>query len=155
MEGQAQDTAGETGEPCLHSHHPHPGGLHLVPGTLHIVPCTLYLSTYLSTNLDYLGCCCEPRRLTGRIVLVAADADWHGRGEVSGIGFEEGWMERWEVEAVQVRRPRSRWISCREVNLLLGVVERHQLLEPQLAGVEDASHPVHLILLLLLQGLVN
>ena len=83
---------------------------------------------------------------------MAADADWQGRGEVSGIGLE-GWMERWEVEAVQVRRPRS--ISCREVNLLLAVVERHQLLEPQLAGVEDASHPVHLILLLLLQGLVN
>ena len=84
---------------------------------------------------------------------MAADADWHGRGEVSGIGLEEGWTERWEVEAVQVRRPRS--ISCREVNLLLGVVERHQLLEPQLVGVEDASHPVHPILLLLLQGLVN
>ena len=125
----------------------------VAPCTWYLAHSTLYLSTYLSTNLDYLGCCCEPRRLTGRIVLVATDADWHGRGEVSGIGFEEGLTERWEVEAVQVRRPRS--ISCREVNLLLGVVERHQLLEPQLAGVEDASHPVHPIPPLLLQGLVN
>ena len=125
---------------------------YLASGTLNLVPCT-FQAIFQPTS-DYLGRCCEPRRLTGRIVLVAVDADWQGRGEVSGIGLE-GWMERWEVEAVQVRRPRLRWISCREVNLLLGIVERHQLLEPQLAGVEDAGHPVHLIPLLLLQGLVN
>ena len=91
---------------------------------------------------------------------MAADADWQGRGEVSGIGLE-GWMERWKVEGVQVRRTRLRWISCREVNLLLGVVVRYQLLEPQVVGVEDAGHPVHQLFtqivhhLLLLQGLVN
>ena len=74
-------------------------------------------------------------------------------------------MDRWKVEGVEVSRPRwESWISCCEENLLLGIVVPHQLLQPQLAGVEHAGHPVDqlltqlvlpLLLLLLLHGLVN
>ena len=39
-------------------------------------------------------------------------------------------------------RPRESWICCCEVDLLHLIVEPHQLLEPQLTGVEDTGHPV-------------
>ena len=39
-------------------------------------------------------------------------------------------------------RPRESWICCCEVDLLHLLVEPHQLLEPQLTGVEDTGHPV-------------
>ena len=73
-------------------------------------------------------------------------------------------MGRWEIEGVQVSRARQSWVSCCEVNLLLSIVVRHQLLELQLAGVEHAGHPVHQLLALqlihlllpaLLHGLVD
>ena len=75
-------------------------------------------------------------------------------------------MGGWEVEGVQVSRSRQSWIFCCEVNLLLSIVVRHQLLEAQLASVEHAGHPVHqlltlqlihllLLIALLLHGLVD
>ena len=73
-------------------------------------------------------------------------------------------MDRREVEGVKMSRARQSWIFSCEVNLLLSIVVRHQLLEAQLASVEHAGHPVHQLLALqlihlllpaLLHGLVD
>ena len=75
-------------------------------------------------------------------------------------------MGGWEVKGVQMSRSRQIWVFCCEVNLLLSIVVRHQLLEVQLAGVEHAGHPAHqlltlqlihllLLIALLLHGLVD